>query len=278
MKPQALSREIFADKYAAPKETTVEQSYARVAKALAAKEAEPERWEPVFRKAFEDGLLMAGRIMAGAGTGAEVTLINCFVQPVGDSMEEIMQALAEAAETMRRGGGVGYDFSHLRPKGADVKRTGSIASGPVSFMGVFDAMCQTISSKGARRGAQMGVLRCDHPDIEEFVAAKAKPYQEKELQGFNISVGVTDAFMKAVAKDRDWPLIHPEKPDADLIRAGATQREDGVWIYRTIRARELWDQIMRSTYNYADPGVLFLDRINEENNLSYCEVIETTNP
>ena len=277
MKMQQVSRDVFADKYAVAGETRIKDTFDRVAKALAANEAEPEHWEPVFRKAFDEGLLLAGRIMAGAGTGSEVTLINCFVQPVGDSMDEIMQAVGEAAETMRRGGGVGYDFSRIRPKGAKVKRTGSIASGPLSYMRVFDAMCDTISSKGSRRGAQMGVLRCDHPDIEAFIEAKAAPWEEKELTRFNISVGVTDAFMEAVKQDADWALVHKAEPDDESKANGAVQ--DGKrWVYRTVRARDLWEKIMRSTYDHADPGVLFIDRMNAENNLAYCERIEATNP
>src|SRR6266704_2544306 len=280
---QEICREALLEKYAKGKEQTIEEVRSRVARALAAAEAPEKRahWERRFHEAMEAGFIPAGRINSAAGIAMQATLINCFVQPVGDSISEIVDgrpgiytALQEAAETMRRGGGVGYDFSSIRPKGADVKGTHSRASGPVSYMRVFDRSCETVESAGARRGAQMGVLRCDHPDVEEFIHAK----DQGDLANFNISVGVTDAFMRAVEDDAGIDLVHKARPHADAIAAGAHQRKDGLWVYAKPRARELWDQIMRSTYDHAEPGILFIDRMNQDNNLNYCEAIEATNP
>ena len=280
---QDISSEVLIEKYAKDGEQGPDELRERVARALsqAEKPAERSRWAAAFLDAQQRGFVPAGRIMSAAGTELSATLINCFVQPVGDSIATaedgvpgIYTALTEAAETMRRGGGVGYDFSRIRPAGAWVGSTRSHASGPVSYMRVFDRSCETVESAGSRRGAQMGVLRCDHPDIEQFIHAK----DSGDLKNFNISVGVTDAFMAAVQADGMVELAHKAQPSAPQIEAGAYQRGDGQWVYRKVRAQALWDQVMRSTYDHAEPGVLFLDRINDDNNLHYCETIAATNP
>jgi ribonucleoside-diphosphate reductase alpha chain len=244
-----------------PVDRDVAQSWARVALALAQAEAPEQR--TARAREFAQALaghkfLPAGRILAGAGTGRAVTLFNCFVMgTIEDSMEGIFGALREAALTLQQGGGIGYDFSTLRPKGALVKGVGADASGPVSFMDVWDAMCRTIMSAGSRRGAMMATLRVDHPDIEDFITAKRTPGR---LSNFNLSVLVSDAFMAAVKADADWDL------------------QFGGKVYRTLKAKALWERIMRSTYDYAEPGVIFIDRINNANNLGYCESIAATNP
>ena len=287
---QDISLEVLLEKYAKGDETLIGAVNQRVARALAQAEAPAARaqWEAKFACALHAGFIPAGRIQSAAGTGLSATLINCFVQPVGDSIAQvedghpgIYTALTEAAETMRRGGGVGYDFSRIRPRGAWVGSTRSSASGPVSYMRVFDRSCETVESAGSRRGAQMGVLRCDHPDIEEFIHAK----DAGDLKNFNLSVGVTDAFMQAVQADAEVELVHRAEPGTAQKEAGAYQQAqaDGaggtsLWVYGKRRARELWDQVMRSTYDHAEPGVLFLDHINGDNNLSYCEHIAATNP
>ncbi|NLD67585.1 MAG: adenosylcobalamin-dependent ribonucleoside-diphosphate reductase [Limnobacter sp.] len=279
---QEVTTDVLLEKYAKGDERTVHDIRARVARALASIEAPAQRehWEAEFLWAMENGFIPAGRINSAAGTDIQATLINCFVQPIGDAVwghgedgtPGIYAALQEAAETMRRGGGVGYDFSSIRPKGALVRGTHSRASGPVSYMRVFDKSCETLESAGSRRGAQMGVLRVDHPDIEEFVHAKL----DGSLSNFNMSVAVTDEFMQAVADDAEFELAHAVRPfDGE---GDAVPRADGKYVYRTIRARELWDDIMRSTYNHAEPGVIFIDRVNRDNNLSYCEHIEASNP
>jgi ribonucleoside-diphosphate reductase alpha chain len=282
MEMQQISLDLLREKYAKGREASLAEVERRVAGALAAVEEEPALWEPRFINALERGFVPAGRILSAAGTSIQATLINCFVQPVGDAMRGIedgkpgiMDALAQAAETMRRGGGVGYDFSRIRPQGARVKGTASKASGPVSYMRVFDRMCETVESAGARRGAQMGVLRCDHPDIEGFIHAKDRP---GELTNFNLSIAVTDAFMAAVEADAEWLLVHSGEPSEGLKVAGARKLEDGAWVYRTVRSRALWDQLMQSTYDHAEPGVLFVDRANADNNLAYCERLTATNP
>ncbi|MDP2004038.1 MAG: adenosylcobalamin-dependent ribonucleoside-diphosphate reductase, partial [Rubrivivax sp.] len=284
--PQDISTEVLLEKYAKDEETSIDDVNARVARALAQAEVPNQRafWQPRFAEALRAGFVPAGRIQSAAGTGLSATLINCFVQPVGDSIAQvedghpgIYTALTEAAETMRRGGGVGYDFSRIRPRGAWVGSTKSSASGPVSYMRVFDRSCETVESAGARRGAQMGVLRCDHPDIEEFIRAK----DGGDLKNFNLSVGVSDAFMAAVQDGGEVKLRHRAEPGVAQKEAGAYQEcaaEGGLWVYRSIAARDLWDQIMRSTYDHAEPGVLFLDHINRDNNLAYCETIAATNP
>jgi len=282
---QPISRDVLAEKYFKSDETAREHLFARVARALASAE-KPElraQWEQKFLANLHAGAIGAGRIMSAAGTTIQATLINCFVQPVGDAIQGydndgypgIYEALREAAETMRRGGGVGYDFSRIRPRGADVKGTQSIASGPCSYINVFDQSCATVESAGARRGAQMGVLRIDHPDVLDFITAKRTPGR---WNNFNVSVGVSDAFMQAVADNADWELVHKAVPGPKVMKDGAYQRADGLWVYRKLPARELWDTIMKSTYDFAEPGILFLDQIGRDNNLRYCERIEATNP
>ncbi len=242
-----------------PKDASVEDTWRRIARDLAQVEEDKAGWEDQFFGALADfKYLPAGRITAGAGTARRVTLFNCFVMgTVPDSMGGIFDMLKEAALTMQQGGGIGYDFSTIRPRGADVKGVSADASGPLSFMDVWDAMCRTIMSAGSRRGAMMATMRCDHPDVEDFIAAKSDPAR---LRMFNMSVLITDAFMDAVKADGTWELKFGDK------------------VYRTLQARDLWNRIMQATYDFAEPGVIFIDRINAANNLSYCETIAATNP
>ena len=242
-----------------PIDENIEDSWRRIAKDLAKAEADPARWEEVFFGALKNfKYLPAGRITAGAGTARRVTLFNCFVMgTIPDSMPGIFDMLKEAALTMQQGGGIGYDFSSIRPNGADVVGVSADASGPLSFMDVWDAMCRTIMSAGSRRGAMMATMRCDHPDVEKFISAKQDPVR---LRMFNMSVLITDPFMEAVKADAEWDLVFEGK------------------VYKTVRALELWNSIMKSTYGFAEPGVIFIDRINKANNLSYCETIAATNP
>ncbi|MDH5209906.1 MAG: adenosylcobalamin-dependent ribonucleoside-diphosphate reductase, partial [Burkholderiaceae bacterium] len=274
------SIDVLLEKYAKGDEKTVDEVRRRVARGLAHVEKPELRdlWEKRFYEAMVDGFIPGGRVNSAAGTGIAATLINCFVQPVGDAISgvrngvpSIYLALQQAAETMRRGGGVGYDFSPIRPRGALVHGTHSRASGPLSYMRVFDKSCETLESAGSRRGAQMGMMRCDHPDVEEFIHAK----RDGSLTNFNMSVAVTDAFMKAVEEDGDVELWHAAEP---FDKSAAYQRPDGTWVYRAAKARALFDQIMTSTYSHAEPGVIFVDRVNGDNNLSYCETIAATNP
>ncbi len=273
--PAEISREIWEQKYrlkvpanggptgGVASDADLEATFRRVAGAVASAEpggrkARAAVAERFFEAISDFGLLPAGRILAGAGTGRDVTLFNCFVMGrIEDDLASIFDNVKEAALTMQQGGGIGHDFSTLRPRGALVRSIGADASGPLSFMDVWDAMCRTIMSAGSRRGAMMATMRCDHPDIEAFIDVKSDP---SLLRNFNLSVLVTDAFMDAVARDAPWPLVFDGK------------------VYREVSARGLWDRIMRATYDYAEPGVIFIDRVNRENNLGYLEQISATNP
>lgn len=250
----AISEEISQMKYRSKGES-FKEAMIRVADALKDNEEHYLQFKEVL---LDQRFLPAGRVQAAMGAPREVTSFNCFVSgTLEDSMDSIMEKAAEAAQTMRLGGGIGYDFSSLRPRGDHIASLDSRSSGPISFMGIFDAICKTIASAGHRRGAQMGVLRVDHPDIEEFIKAKNN---STTLTQFNVSVGVTDNFMDAVINDKMFDLVFEGKR------------------YKTVRARYLWDEILRSTWDWAEPGVLFIDTINKKNNLGYCETIAATNP
>lgn len=279
---QEALQDILRDKYCKGDERTVGEIQLRVSGALVVKEPMELHQELAsqFLNAQQKGFILGGRVNSAAGTGIAATLMNCFVQPIHDSISTgnpvepgIYDSLTDSANTMRRGGGVGYNFSKIRPRNAKVKGTASRASGPVSYMRVYDQSCGTVESAGARRGAQMGVLRCDHPDILEFITAKRTA---GTLNNFNVSVGVLDSLVEAVQADADWELVHEAEPSDEI--EGAWQRADGLWVYETVKATALWEIIMKSTYDFADPGVLYLDQINRDNNLAYCEVIEATNP
>lgn len=286
---QKISQSIWEMKYryiqnGAVVDASLEDTWHRVAKAVAQAETPDERehWEKQFYQILEGfRFLPGGRILAGAGTTHAVTLFNCFVMHIAeDSMTGIFDALREGALTLQQGGGVGYDFSVLRPAGAMARHTGMPASGPVSFMQIWDAMCGVLLSTGARRGAMMGVLSCDHPDIEAFIEAKA---DAKLLRHFNVSVMVSDAFIEAVKNDAEWPLIFPANTEDDdsetIMRAcDGSQQVMRCKVYRVVSARELWHKIIRYAYDNAEPGVLFGDTINRMNNLWYEERIRATNP
>ena len=285
-----ISRHIWETKYRYQDgnviiDQSIEDTWKRIATGLAeAESTDRDVWQARFFSTLKDfRFLPAGRIHAGINTGRRVTLFNCFVMgQMEDSMNGIFDALKEGALTMQQGGGVGYDFSTLRPAGTAARMSGSFASGPVSFMDIWDTMCGTLLSTGVRRGAMMATLRCDHPDIEAFITAK----QDKtRLRHFNLSVQVTDEFMHAVENDTDWQLVFPEQ---ELAQDNTAEVIERAWsgntrsvscrIIKRVRARTLWDKIMRATYDYAEPGVLFVDRINEMNNLYYHEQITATNP
>lgn len=283
-----ISRRIWESKYRfhpvdGEPERDVQATWRRVARAIAATETVSEDWIERFYGLLDDfRFLPGGRILAGAGTDRRVTLFNCFVMGhIEDSMDGIFEALKQGALTMQQGGGVGYDFSTLRPAGTPAKASGSIASGPLSFMQVWDTMCATLLSTGSRRGAMMATLRCDHPDIEQFIEAKRDPAR---LRHFNLSVQVTDAFMRAIADDADWPLVFPaqELPPGEgeclERRWSGIARPIPCRVLRRVSARVLWERLMRASYDCAEPGVLFVDRINTENNLAYRERITATNP
>jgi ribonucleoside-diphosphate reductase alpha chain len=276
-----LSRFVWENRYrdpdAQPPEKDMGDTWKRVARAAAAIEQNPALWTERFLSLLRGfRFLPGGRILAGAGTTRNLTLANCFVMGlIEDSLEGIFEALKEGALTIQQGGGVGYDFSTLRPSGSPARKSGTVASGPVSFMHVWDAMCATIQSTAARRGAMMATLRCDHPDVEAFIDAKRAP---DALRYFNLSVQLTEQYMQAVMSDGEWPLVFPD-PEGTVERIwSGNPLAVRCRVHRVVRAREMWRRLCDSAYDCAEPGVLFIDRINSENNLAYCEQLTTTNP
>lgn len=281
---QVLAETIWALKYRQPGEDVIADTWRRVAAALASVEPrDPDSWARLFNTILHGcAFLPGGRILAGAGSARRVTLFNCFVMGrIEDSMDGIFQALKEGALTMQQGGGVGYDFSTLRPAGTGTRSAAGIATGPLSFMQVWDSMCATVLSQGARRGAMMATLRCDHPDIEAFIEAKRQP---DALKHFNLSVLVSDAFLEAVDADADWPLVFPSAKLEDdsgetvLRHWSGGDRPEPCRVLKRVSARTLWDRLMLAAYDTAEPGVLFIDRINTQNNLGDREQISATNP
>jgi ribonucleoside-diphosphate reductase alpha chain len=278
MKSIPISEWIWNSKYrhlqeGADAENDISDTWCRVARAVASAEPDPDRWQAEFNAILSElRFLPGGRVIAGAGTGKQVTLFNCFVAgPIRDSIKDILDSLKETAVTMQQGGGIGCDFSNLRPSGAAAKRTGSVASGPLPFMHIWDSLCETLLATSTRRGAMMGTLRCDHPDIETFITAKR---EQEALNNFNLSVLITDDFMRAMVDDAEWQLVYPAKGTGDR----GIQLETASKVYRSLPARELWQQIVRAAHETAEPGMLFVDNINRNNNLYYCESISATNP
>ncbi len=267
VEPYDVASDIWERKYRydgndkdVPADKTVKDSLHRVARAVASNERDARKWEAKFEEILIPlYFLPGGRIIANAGTArTDVTMFNCYVMnTIEDSIEGIFDTVKESAITQKFGGGVGFDFSTLRPKNSHIKGCEAKSSGPISFMQVLDSTCRTIMSAGQRRGAQMGVMRCDHPDIEEFITAKRG---NAALQMFNLSVAITDKFINAVKHNEDWELSFNGQ------------------VHKTVRATELWELIMQSTYDFAEPGFILIDKINEMNNLHYCETIAATNP
>jgi ribonucleoside-diphosphate reductase alpha chain len=304
---QPASYDIWDKKYrlktkqGEPVDATIDHTYQRVAKALSEVETTPEKqkyWNERFLWALRRGAIPAGRITSNAGAQEhkpKTSTINCTVSgTIDDSMDNILDKVHEAGLTLKAGCGIGYEFSTLRPRGAYVSGAGAYTSGPLSFMDIYDKMCFTVSSAGGRRGAQMGTFDVSHPDVKEFIRAKR---EDGRLRQFNLSLLITDGFMDAVETDSDWPLVFPihvkEKDEVDLANAEKVVwrewsahrnyivRDDGLVackIYGHIRARHLWDMIMVSTYDYAEPGFILIDRVNEMNNNWWCENIRATNP